>query len=68
MNVLGTWTSKGLPRPSWSNARGDVRMIRFNVLLSFVCDVFMVRIVLTCFVNGVDRIFRQIRLGVEAEM
>ena len=26
MNVLGTWTSKGLPRPSWSNARGDVRM------------------------------------------
>ena len=24
MNVLGTWTSKGLPRPSWSNARGDV--------------------------------------------
>lgn len=28
----------------------------------------MVRIVLTCFVNCVDRIFRQIRLGVEAEM
>ena len=26
MNVLGTWTSKGLPRPSWSNSRGDVRV------------------------------------------
>lgn len=38
MNVLGTWTSKGLPRPSWSNARGDVRIIEFS--LSFVCDVF----------------------------
>ena len=68
MNVLGTWTSKGLPRPSWSNARGDVRMIRFKFPLSFVCNVFMACIVLTCFMNGVDRIFRQIRLGVEAEM
>lgn len=28
MNVLGTWTSKGLPRPSWSNARGDLRLYK----------------------------------------
>ena len=68
MNVLGTWTSKGLPRPSWSNARGDVRIDLVKSSLSFVCDVFLARIVLTYFVNGVDRIFRQIRLGVEAEM
>lgn len=69
MNVLGTWTSKGLPRPSWSNARGDVRMIRFKVSLSFVCDFSMACIMLTCrFVNSVDRILRQIRLEVEAGM
>jgi len=40
MNVLGTWTSKGLPRPSWSNARGDVRMIQFKFMSSFVRDTF----------------------------
>ncbi|XP_068709292.1 myoferlin-like isoform X2 [Montipora foliosa] len=28
MNVLGTWTSKGLPRPSWSNARGDLKLYK----------------------------------------
>lgn len=28
MNVLGTWTSKGLPRPSWSNPRGDLKLYK----------------------------------------
>lgn len=68
MNVLGTWTSKGLPRPSWSNPRGDVRMTQFKFLLSFVCEIFIACIVFICFVNGVDRTFRQIRWEVEAEM
>lgn len=35
MNVLGTWTSKGLPRPSWSNPRGDVRAILLACDLDF---------------------------------
>lgn len=70
MNVLGTWTSKGLPRPSWSNARGDVRMIQFKFLcrVLFVIFLIMACILLTCFVNGVDRIFRHIEYCVDAEV
>lgn len=37
MNVLGTWTSKGLPRPSWSNARGDVRTLSQLKIPFFFC-------------------------------
>ena len=39
MNVLGTWTSKGLPRPSWSNARGDVRTLSQLKIPFFFCFI-----------------------------
>ena len=41
MNVLGTWTSKGLPRPSWSNPRGDVSIfiIASNLTRNLFLDV-----------------------------
>ena len=44
MNVLGTWTSKGLPRPSWSNSRGDVSIIIIQVWTSYgiTVDVYCI--------------------------
>lgn len=71
MNVLGTWTSKGLPRPSWSNSRGDVRMIlEFNLnclVISFEILLWVTSVLIN-FVNFIIERFRQARFGVKPEM